>query len=168
VGFNGNFVLITLIYVFIQLTASSLALVIGIIAPNAEAAVTLVTLVILPQLLFSGVFVPVDSISPAISWLRYISIFYPATDVLLCLDFMNSTDLAKQYLKMYNIGSTPKDIGRMLVHLYILLVVWRAVAYFELFWKAQGRDKIITVSHSIGLIVAGLSILFISLISGLL
>jgi len=168
VGFNGNFVLITLIYVFIQLTASSLALVIGIIAPNAEAAVTLVTLVILPQLLFSGVFVPVENISPAIRWLRYISIFYPATDVLLCLDFMNSTDLAKQYLTMYNIGSTPRDIGKMLVHLYILLIVWRAAAYFELFWKAQGRDKIITVWHFIGLIVAGLSILLISLISGLL
>jgi len=160
--------LITLIYVLIQLTASSLALVIGIIAPNAEAAVTLVTLVILPQLLFSGVFVPVDNISPAISWLRYISIFYPATDVLLCLDLINSTDLAKEYLKVYNIGSTPRDIAWMLVHLYILLIVWRAVAYFELFLKAQGRDKIITVWHFIGLLFAGLTILLFSLLSALL
>lgn len=159
VGFNGNFVVVTLIYVFIQLTASSLALVIGIIAPNAEAAVTLVTLVILPQLLFSGVFVPVENITVGIRWLEYVSIFKPATDVLVSLDLRDSTDIAKAYLETYNIGSTSREISWMLLHLYILFIGWRAVAYFELFWKAQGRDSIVTVWHIFGLLVSGITIL---------
>jgi len=161
VGFNSDPIVITLIYIFIQLTASSLALVIGIIAPNAEAAVTLVTLVILPQILFSGVFVPVEDISVGLRWLQWASIFKPATDVLLSLDLRKSTEIGKAYLEAYNIGSTPRDIAWMLFHLYILLVVWRAVAYFELFWKAQSRDNIVTLWHFFGLLAGGLTILFL-------
>ena len=62
VEFNGNFAWLVLVTALFGLVASSTALVIGSISPNVETAIQLTPLLFVPQLFFSGFYVPITAI----------------------------------------------------------------------------------------------------------
>jgi ABC-2 type transport system permease protein len=68
----GKFVLVVLVG---AMSFSALGLATTAVVPNAEAAPAVVNAVILPLLFLSGIFIPIDSTSPA--WIRTIGAVFP-------------------------------------------------------------------------------------------
>lgn len=79
IGFNttsaGPFFLYFLASLAVTLSAGSLGLLLGCMLPNAEVAVTVAPVVLLPFMLFGGYFANLNNIGKWLSWLQYLSIF---------------------------------------------------------------------------------------------
>jgi ABC-type multidrug transport system permease subunit len=57
------------------LTGRALGIMMGAIFKDAAAATSVGNFLLIPLLMFSGVLSPLDSISPVVSWMQYISPF---------------------------------------------------------------------------------------------
>ena len=66
-----------------NVAAGSITVCISVYAPSVGVANLVATVVFLIQLLFGGLLVNVDSLSNGISWLRYLSIFNYAFELLM-------------------------------------------------------------------------------------
>jgi len=71
-GLHGNFILLVLVAWLLALSSSGLALLVGCGVASVEKAMQLAPLVLIPQLLFSGLFVPVGSIPASLRWVQYV------------------------------------------------------------------------------------------------
>lgn len=71
-GLQGNFLGLTVIGWALGITSSSLALVIGCGVASGEKAIQLAPLALIPQMLFSGLFLPVSKIPSSLQWVKYL------------------------------------------------------------------------------------------------
>lgn len=71
-NFQGNFFYLVIISWALSLTASSTALFIGCSVTNAQSAQELAPLLFVPQIIFSGVFIPTNLVPVGLRWLQYI------------------------------------------------------------------------------------------------
>ncbi|CAK0904346.1 unnamed protein product [Prorocentrum cordatum] len=71
-GLQGNFLELTVIGWALGITSSSLALVIGCGVASGEKAIQLAPLALIPQMLFSGLFLPVSKIPTSLQWVKYL------------------------------------------------------------------------------------------------
>ena len=62
IGFNGNFFFMVLTLWFFSMSSSSLGVLLGCATETTDAAIQLETLIFVPQILFTGIFVSVDAI----------------------------------------------------------------------------------------------------------
>lgn len=71
-GLKGNFVWLVLISWGLGIASSSLALLIGCGVASAQKAIQLAPLALIPQMLFSGLFLPVQKIPTSLRWVKWI------------------------------------------------------------------------------------------------
>ena len=94
VGLNSaasSFFLFIFALVLTSLVAGSMGIMLGCLFPNAEVAVSLAPVVIIPFMLFAGFYVSLSSIPVWLSWIQYISIFKWALQALIVNEFYNET-----------------------------------------------------------------------------
>jgi ABC-type multidrug transport system ATPase subunit/ABC-type multidrug transport system permease subunit len=72
IGFQANFFYLSLSITLLGLTASSISILVGSIASNAQVAIQLSPLITVPQILFAGFFVSIQKIPSFIRWIQYI------------------------------------------------------------------------------------------------
>ncbi|KAH9259989.1 hypothetical protein BASA81_001761 [Batrachochytrium salamandrivorans] len=87
VGFSGNFFLIVLALWGLMLASVSLALVLGSLAPSPKAAMDWATLLLLPQLLFLGLFVRLDQLPFWLQWPQYLCSAKYALNLAMVVEF---------------------------------------------------------------------------------
>merc|ERR1711870_154218 len=71
-GLHGNFAWLVCITWALALASSSLALVISCGVASAQKAIQLAPLALIPQMLFSGLFLPVGKIPGSLQWVKYL------------------------------------------------------------------------------------------------
>lgn len=72
IGFQGNFVYLACAIWLVSLASAGLAILLGSVVPNARMGQELAPLVLVPQLLFAGVFLPANQIDPWLRWAQYL------------------------------------------------------------------------------------------------
>lgn len=70
-GLHGNIFLLIAVTWGLGIASSSLALVIGCGVASGEKAIQLAPLALIPQMLFSGLFLPVSKIPESLQWVKY-------------------------------------------------------------------------------------------------
>jgi len=86
-GLRGNFAYEVLISWALGITSSSLALVIGCGVASAQKAIQLAPLALIPQMLFSGLFLPVEKIPASLRWVKYVCPLRYAINLLTHVEF---------------------------------------------------------------------------------
>jgi len=71
-GLHGNFAELVIISWALGITSSSLALLIGCGVASGQKALQLAPLALIPQMLFSGLFLPVQKIPASLQWVKYL------------------------------------------------------------------------------------------------
>merc|ERR1711974_547952 len=71
-GLQGNFIVLVVISWGLGIASSSLALVIGCGVASAQKALQLAPSALIPQMLFSGLFLPVSKIPASLQWVQYL------------------------------------------------------------------------------------------------
>merc|ERR1712159_510851 len=82
-GFDGNFAFLVFFTAMLGLVASSTSLLIGSVSPNVQTALQLTPLLLVPQLLFSGFYVPIDQIPEWSRWAQYLCSLKYSLNLLL-------------------------------------------------------------------------------------
>jgi len=91
-GLGGDFFLLVLYAWMLGLAASSIALLIGCAVGTSENAVRVAPLVQVPQMLFSGLFLPVQKIPSSIRWIKTIVPLKYAINLLVSTEFADVVD----------------------------------------------------------------------------
>lgn len=86
-GLKGNFFALIGITWALGVASSSLALLIGCGVASAQKAIQLAPLALIPQMLFSGLFVPVSRIPVSLRWVQYICPLKYAISLLGIVEF---------------------------------------------------------------------------------
>merc|ERR1719498_1255172 len=86
-GLHGDFVVLVLYTWTLGIASSSLALVIGCGIASAQKAIQLAPLALIPQMLFSGLFLPVQKIPASLRWVKYICPLKYAISLLADVEF---------------------------------------------------------------------------------
>merc|ERR1739848_640217 len=71
-GFHGNFLGLVLYGWLLAITSSGLTLIASSGVASVEKAIQLAPMALLTQLLFSGIFIPVDQIPDSLKWFQYV------------------------------------------------------------------------------------------------
>merc|ERR1712194_255474 len=133
-GLHGNLLELVLISWALTLTASSTALFIGCSVANAQSAQELAPLMFVPQILFSGIFISITLIPPALQWLQYIAALKYAINLACIVEFHGLPE-GPPLLKSMNI-----DPDKKWVYMGVLLgifVGFRMLAMINLRRKAK-------------------------------
>lgn len=72
IDFQGNFIYLTFAIWLVSLASAGLAILLGSVVPNAKMGQEFAPLVLVPQLLFAGVFIPASNIDPWLNWAQYL------------------------------------------------------------------------------------------------
>eukprot|EP00924_Labyrinthula_sp_SR-Ha-C_P011236 maker-scaffold_48-snap-gene-1.43-mRNA-1 protein AED:0.30 eAED:0.30 QI:5/1/1/1/1/1/2/79/656 len=91
-GMQANVLLVILLGTLTGVTSSGFGQILGASLSDAKAAQEFGPLLLFPQLLFSGVFIPIDNLPPALSWLQYISIMKYAASAGAVIEFNECGD----------------------------------------------------------------------------
>lgn len=86
-GLKGEFFALVLVAWLLAITSAGLALVVGCGVASVEKGMQLAPLVLLPQMLFSGLFVPVNSIPVSLRWVQYICPLKYAVNLMGTIEF---------------------------------------------------------------------------------
>eukprot|EP00928_Gymnodinium_smaydae_P029715 TRINITY_DN22300_c0_g1_i1.p1 TRINITY_DN22300_c0_g1~~TRINITY_DN22300_c0_g1_i1.p1 ORF type:complete len:682 (+),score=91.49 TRINITY_DN22300_c0_g1_i1:46-2046(+) len=86
-GLQGNFAVLVIYGWLLGIASSSLALIVSCGVASAEKAIQFAPLVLLPQMLFSGLFVPVGKIPSSLRWVRYLCPLKYSIDLLEITEF---------------------------------------------------------------------------------
>lgn len=86
-GLHGNFLYEILVTFGLGIASSSLALLIGCGVASAQKAIQLAPLTLIPQMLFSGLFLPVQKIPASLRWVKYICPLRYAINLLTHIEF---------------------------------------------------------------------------------
>lgn len=106
-GLAGNIIYLVLITTLFGLVAASCSLLIGSLASNVEAGIQLTPLVFVPQLLFSGFYIPISQIPSYMRWAQYLCSLKYAINLLLIEELKNTPP------------SWPKDVNETIFRLAI-------------------------------------------------
>lgn len=83
IDFQGSFVVLVLVTTLFGLVASSVSLLIGSLASNVQVGVQLTPLLFVPQLLFSGFYIPISQIPGWLRWAQYLCSLKYALNLLV-------------------------------------------------------------------------------------
>jgi len=86
-GLKGNVLLLVGVSWLLGIASSSLALLVGCGVASAQKAIQLAPLTLIPQMLFSGLFVPVAKIPLSLRWARYLCPLKYAINLLTIVEF---------------------------------------------------------------------------------
>ena len=89
-GFTGNFVFLVLYGTLLGMVAASIALVVGAVADSVQAAMQFTPVIFVPQILFSGVFVPISDIPASLRWVQYLCSLKYAINLVALAEFHDS------------------------------------------------------------------------------
>ena len=87
IGFSGNFFTLTLIGTLLGMVAASQSLVVGASVDSVQSAMQMTPILFLPQILFSGVFVPISDIPVYLRWIQYICSLKYAINLVTIAEF---------------------------------------------------------------------------------
>merc|ERR1739848_663504 len=96
-GFSVNFFYLVVISWALTLTASSTALFIGCSVANAQSAQELSPFIFVPQILFTGIFIPIELVPVWLRWLQYLAALKYAINLGSIVEFA-SNPLGEQVL----------------------------------------------------------------------
>merc|ERR1712187_1014073 len=71
-GLHGNIFTMILLSWLLGLASSSLSLIVGCGVGSVQKAIQLAPLVLIPQMLFSGLFIPVEKIPQSLRWVKFL------------------------------------------------------------------------------------------------
>merc|ERR1719218_221713 len=97
-GLQGNFILLVVIAWALSITASSTALFIGCSVANAQSAQELAPLIFVPQILFTGIFIPIGLIPVWLRWLQYLCALKYAINLGCVVEFAD-LPMGREFLK---------------------------------------------------------------------
>merc|ERR1712178_306493 len=89
---QGNFFFLVCVAWALSLTASSTALFIGCSVANAQSAQELAPLIFVPQILFTGIFVPISLVPQGLRWLQYVCALKYAINLACIVEFKDLPD----------------------------------------------------------------------------
>jgi ABC-type multidrug transport system permease subunit len=142
VGLHGSFILHVLIAWFIGLCAASTALLIGCIAASAQQALQIAPAIFIPQLLFGGLFVPIDQIPVWIRWAQYLCSLKFGINLFLINEFgSGACDPAQQMICQKLLASTNIDESIWWGYgltLFSLFLMFRLMGLIALTSKTRG------------------------------
>lgn len=131
---QGNFFLLVCVAWALSMTAASTALMVGCSVPNAQSAQELAPLIFVPQILFTGIFVSIDLIPPALRWLQYLCALKYAVDLGAILELKDlATGQALLIKENINVDQAGLYVG-VLVGIFVL---FRLLAMINLGRRAQ-------------------------------
>lgn len=87
IGLNGNFFVLTSLIALLGLVGSSTTLVIGALSSDVRVAFQLQPLLFVPQILFSGFFVPISHIPEWLRWAQYLCSLKYTINLLMIEEF---------------------------------------------------------------------------------
>ena len=93
IGFGrtaGQFLTFVAIFAVQALCANNLGFVIGAISPNAQAGQVLTPVILVVFMLFSGLLVNLDTITPALRWIQWVSLISYTYKMLVQNEFVTS------------------------------------------------------------------------------
>lgn len=91
-GLQGDFILLTLVAWGLGLASSSLALLVSCGVASGQKAIQLAPLTLIPQMLFSGLFLPVEKIPGSLRWVRYLCPLKYAINLMTVVEFKSVKD----------------------------------------------------------------------------
>lgn len=97
-GLQGNLIFLIMIGWLLCLTIASYAILLGSIITDPETAQQFSTLILVPQLLFSGLFAPLDVIPPFLNWAQYVCVFKYALN-LFFIEENNDCDFSEDEIR---------------------------------------------------------------------
>jgi ABC-type multidrug transport system ATPase subunit/ABC-type multidrug transport system permease subunit len=86
-GFSGNFFYLVIVGWAMTLTASSTALFVSCSVANAQSSQELAPLIFVPQILFTGIFVPIALVPVWLRWLQYVAALKYAINLACIVEF---------------------------------------------------------------------------------
>ncbi|CAJ1354546.1 unnamed protein product [Effrenium voratum] len=86
-GLHGNILLLVGVSWLLGIASSSLALLVGCGVASAQKAIQLAPLTLIPQMLFSGLFVPVAKIPASLRWAQYLCPLKYAINLMTVVEF---------------------------------------------------------------------------------
>jgi len=102
--FKGNFMYLVIIAWALSITAASTGLFIGCSVANAQSAQELAPLILVPQILFTGIFIPINLVPEGLRWLQYLAALKYAIN-LSCIVEFDSLPGGPELLKIQSIDS---------------------------------------------------------------
>ncbi|KAF4755628.1 hypothetical protein FOZ62_028705 [Perkinsus olseni] len=129
---QGSFMLWVLTLWLINLCASSLAQVLGSACNSAAQAIQVLPLLTVPQILFGGIFTPIENIPVWLRWLQYVCFLKYGVNITYLIEFGDDFDVIND---QQNID--PDLLGLYLGVTFALLVVMRVAAIIILKKKAK-------------------------------
>lgn len=134
-GLQGNFFYLVLISWALALTAASTALFIGCSVTNAQSAQELAPLIFVPQIIFTGIFIPISLVPEALRWLQYLCALKYAIDLGCIVEFANIPE-GKDFLN--NVQSIDTDQwGLYALILVAIFLGFRTLAVLSLRKRAR-------------------------------
>eukprot|EP00933_Yihiella_yeosuensis_P004369 TRINITY_DN108733_c0_g1_i1.p1 TRINITY_DN108733_c0_g1~~TRINITY_DN108733_c0_g1_i1.p1 ORF type:complete len:672 (-),score=104.87 TRINITY_DN108733_c0_g1_i1:466-2481(-) len=86
-GLHGEFLLLVLVAWTLGIASSSLGLLVGCGVASGQKALQLAPLTLIPQMLFSGLFLPVESIPLSLRWVRFLCPLKYAINLMALVEF---------------------------------------------------------------------------------
>lgn len=120
-GFSGNFFYLVMVSWLLTLTASSTALFVGCSVANAQSAQELAPLIFVPQILFTGIFIPIGLVPQWLRWLQYICALKYAIDLGCIVEFAS--------LPSGDVILRSQDIDKDKVVTYVLILAGILVGF---------------------------------------
>jgi len=133
---TGNFFEIYACIFGIAMVASSLALVMGCLAPNVEAAMGLSPVVFVPQILFCGFFIGISQIPSYLRWASYLCGLKYGLSLLVLVEFIDVDSPFVDYIwNRFDVKES--DWKRDLYVLIALVVGFRILSAFALMFNSR-------------------------------
>lgn len=144
-GLQGNFLYLLLSCYGLAMVSNSVAMIVAAVAPNMKTAGEMVPLAYIPQILFAGYFIRTSQIPEFLQWAEYIvGMKYSLSLVYLIefnpsLDSCNNSNQAKHFCSslLDSNDIDEKHYYIYIIMLFVLFVVFRAIAIFILIEKAK-------------------------------
>jgi ABC-type multidrug transport system ATPase subunit/ABC-type multidrug transport system permease subunit len=137
VKFQGSYLMYYLVTVALAITATALAVLLGVISRgNAKVAQQLLPLIMLPQLLFSGFFVSPDLIPVWLQWPQYLCVLTYTVRLLMLEEFYECSDEPLEArscdLVLENVQADPDEAWWYWLLIAAQFVFFRLMALFLL------------------------------------
>jgi len=144
IGYNGNFFYLLMVIFVIEIVVASYAFVLGAAVTDAKQGQEFAPLLLVPQLLFTGLFAPVDQIPEWLRWIQYICVLKYGVNLGAlvefgdCDDFNNNTALEQQCEALLDANDISRDyVARDVAVLAAIFVGFRALSLYILIYRAK-------------------------------
>merc|ERR1712124_183315 len=152
---SGNVAVFFLTLSLFNLAAGALSMVLTICSPSAGVAGLVTIVVLLVSLLFGGFLANIDTIPVWLGWLRFLSIFYYAYEILIVNEIFDAASLdvdvkGDLFLDVFNFDADnlPRDIAALFA-MYVGLLLLAYVLLWALHSSSVATVKPLTQASSL-------------------